>query len=166
VFREGALAGDRVADKPLPRAASERGIVPVPDQLQRLVDLFAASPKQVKVAAMVDYADRLPDPPPELVEEGALERVHECQTPFYVTSHVDADGKVTLWFQVPREAPTMRGYAGILAAGLNGSTVDEILEVPDTFYTAMGIEEVVSPLRMRGMGAILARIKSQLRQAA
>ncbi|MET0832256.1 MAG: SufE family protein, partial [Acidimicrobiia bacterium] len=49
---------------------------------------------------------------------------------------------------------------------LNGSTVDEILDVPDTFYTAMGIEEVVSPLRMRGMGAILARIKSQLREGA
>ena len=28
----------------------------------------------------------------------------------------------------------------------------------------MGIEEVVSPLRMRGMGAILARIKTQLRE--
>ena len=140
--------------------------MPVPDNLQRLVDLFAASPKQVKVAAMVDYADRLPDPPPELIEAGSLERVHECQTPFYVTSEVDPEGRVTLWFQVPREAPTMRGYAGILAEGLNGSTVDEILEVPDTFYTAMGIDEVVSPLRMRGMGAILARIKHQLAEAA
>jgi cysteine desulfuration protein SufE len=59
----------------------------------------------------------------------------------------------------------MRGYAGILADGLNGSTVQEILDVPDTFYLGMGIEEVVSPLRIRGMGAILARIKRQLREA-
>lgn len=139
--------------------------VATPERLQRLVDLFAESPKQVKVAAMVDYADRLADPPPELVEQGALERVHECQTPFYVTSEVDPDGRVTLWFQVPREAPTMRGYAGILADGLNGSTVEQILAVPDTFYTGMGLDEVVSPLRMRGMGAILARIKDQLRHA-
>ncbi len=139
--------------------------MPLPEPLQRLVDLFASSPKQIKIAAMVDYADRLPDPPPELVEDGGLERVHECQTPFFVTSRIDPEHRVTLYFEVPREAPTMRGYAGILAEGLNGSTVDEILEVPDTFYLGMGIEEVVSPLRLRGMAAILARIKDQLRRA-
>ncbi len=72
---------------------------------------------------------------------------------------------VTLHFEVPRESPTMRGYAGILADGFDGATANEILAVPDTFYLAMGIEEVVSALRLRGMGAILARIKHQLREA-
>ena len=73
---------------------------------------------------------------------------------------------MTLAFDVPRESPTMRGYAGLLADGLAGSTVDEILDVPDTFYLAMGIEEVVSQLRLRGMAAILAQIKRQVREAA
>lgn len=135
----------------------------LPDALQRLVDLFAASPKNIKIQAMVDYANRLGDPPAHLIADGALERVHECQTPFFVATEIDDEEKVTLFFEVPKESPTMRGYAGILADGLNGSTVDSILDVPDTFYLAMGIEEVVSPLRIRGMGAILARIKSQLR---
>ncbi|MGI8822690.1 MAG: SufE family protein [Acidimicrobiia bacterium] len=137
----------------------------VPERMERLVDLFASSPKHIKIAAMVDYADRLSNPPAELIEHGDLERVHECQTPFYVSTEVDPEGRVTLWFQVPRESPTMRGYAGILAEGLNGSTVDEILAVPDTFYLGMGIDEVVSPLRLRGMAAILARIKDQLRRS-
>ena len=139
--------------------------MPVPPKLQQLVDLFSASPKQVKVEALVDYAKRLADPPETVLQEGTLEQVHECQTPFFVAADVDDHGRVTLYFQVPQESPTMRGYAGILADGLNGSTVQEILDVPDTFYLGMGIEEVVSPLRLRGMGAILARIKRQLRQA-
>lgn len=134
----------------------------LPPRLQQLVDLFAASPKRIKIEAMVDYSNRLADIPERLREPGAMERVHECQTPFFVATEVDAGDAVTLHFEVPRESPTMRGYAGILADGLNGSTVDEILAVPDTFYLDMGIEEVVSPLRIRGMGAILARIKHQL----
>ncbi len=135
----------------------------IPEKLQQLVDLFAASPKQIKIQAMVDYSNRLPDPPPEFREPGAMERVHECQTPFFVATQIDpATHVVNLHFEVPRESPTMRGYAGILADGLEGATVEEILDVPDTFYLAMGIEEVVSALRIRGMGAILARIKHQL----
>jgi cysteine desulfuration protein SufE len=34
--------------------------------------------------------------------------------------------------------------------------------VPDDFFYGMGLEEVVTPLRLRGMGAILARIKRQV----
>lgn len=134
----------------------------LPESLQRLVDLFAASPRQVKVQALVDYSDRLPQPPDGLIDE-RLERVHECQTPFFVATVIDEDERVRLFFQVPRESPTIRGYAGILLEGLDGATADEVLAVPDTFYLDMGIDEVVTPLRVRGMGAILARIKQQLR---
>ncbi len=93
----------------------------LPAKLQQLVDLFAASPKQVKVEALVDYSKRLADPPPHLSSDGALERVHECQTPFFVATEIDPDGHVTLYFDVPMESPTMRGYAGILADGLDGA---------------------------------------------
>jgi cysteine desulfuration protein SufE len=135
----------------------------LPTNLQRLVELFAASPKAIKVQALVDYANRLPDPP-EHLRSGSLQRVHECQTPFSVAVELDADRRVQLHFEVPRESPTMRGYAGILAEGLNGSTVDEVMAVSPTFYTAMGLDEVVTPLRLRGMSAIIARIRSLIRE--
>lgn len=138
----------------------------LPPALQRLVDLFASSPKQIKVQALVDYSDRLAAPPAEVIGASHLEQVHECQTPFFVATEVDADNVVQLYFDVPREAPTMRGYAGILSEGLAGATVDEILAIPDTFYIDMGLAEVVSQLRLRGMGAIMATIKGQLRAAA
>ena len=56
----------------------------------------------------------------------------------------------------------MRGFAGILREGLEGSPWSEVMAVPPDFYTKMGLETVVSPLRMRGMGAILARLKRQI----
>lgn len=138
----------------------------LPAPLQRLVELFASSPKQIKVQALVDYSDRLATPPADVIGDGNLERVHECQTPFFVATDVDSEGIVHLHFDVPREAPTMRGYAGILSEGLNGATVEEILAIPETFYLDMGLAEVVSQLRLRGMAAIMGTIKAQLRATA
>ena len=135
----------------------------LPTKLQRIVDLFATAPKEVKLQALLDYSNRVPPLPPELADHpDRLERVHECQSPFFLATEIGPDGVVTLFFESPREAPTTRGYAGILSEGLGGATAEEVLAVPDDFYLDMGIEEVVSPLRLRGMGAILARMKRQI----
>jgi cysteine desulfuration protein SufE len=73
---------------------------------------------------------------------------------------------VTTWFDCPPEAPTTRAFAGILAEGLAGATADEVLAVPDDLYQRMGLAQVISPLRVRGGNAILARLKRQVRAAA
>ena len=72
------------------------------------------------------------------------------------------DGHVELFFDAPPEAPTTRGYAGVLSAGLSGGTVDEVLDTPADFFVGMGLAELISPLRLRGMSAILARVKRRL----
>jgi cysteine desulfuration protein SufE len=139
----------------------------LPDRLAAVVEEFAELPKELRLEALLDYSRRVPPLPPGLAgDTGAMEQVHECQTPFFVASEVADDGAVTLWFDAPPEAPTTRGFAGILAEGLNGASVEEVLAVPDGFYTTMGLHEVVSPLRLRGIGAILARIKRQLQARA
>jgi len=141
--------------------------VTTPAKLQRIVDLFAGAPKDLRLEALLEYSRKVPPLPSEL--EGhreAMEQVVECQTPFFLLTEVDDEGRVRLWFDVPPQAPTTRGFAGVLAEGLGGATVEEVLDTPDDFYTKMGLAEVISSLRLRGMSAILFRLKRQVAQAA
>lgn len=137
----------------------------LPPKLQEVVDRFAGAPRELRVQALLHYARKLPPLPPELADgRDALERVDECQTPFFLATELDDAGRVHLYFDCPPEAPTVRGFAGILYEGLEGTSPDEVLAVPDGFYQGMGLTEVVSPLRLRGFGAILSRLKRQVRE--
>ncbi len=131
--------------------------------LSRIVDLFAGAPKELRLQALLEYSKRLPALPAHYLEHREeLESVPECQTAFFLAAEVAPDGEVRLHFDCPPEAPTTRGFAGILHAGLDGSTVSEVLAVPNDFYMKMGLAEVVSTQRMRGMSAILGRLKRQV----
>ncbi len=139
----------------------------IPSSLQRVVDRFERAPRELRVQALLAYAKKVPPLPDELVEDRSdLERVHECQTPFFVATRVGDDGTVHFFFDAPPESPTVRGFAGILHEGLDGLSADEVLAVPPDFYARMGLGEVVSPLRLRGMSAILARLQRQVREAS
>lgn len=140
--------------------------MPLPEKLQSIVDQFAAAPRELRVQALLDYSRKVPALPAELAaDRDRLEQVHECQTPFFLATEVDEAGAVHLYFDCPPEAPTVRGFAGILREGLEGEPWEAVVEVPASFYTGMGLQEVVSALRLRGMGAILARLKRQIRES-
>ncbi len=135
----------------------------LPSRLQTIVDVLSSSPKEFRLEALLDYARRLPDLPERYADDPALlEEVPECQTPFFLVTELDEDGSVRMFFQAPPESPTVRGFAGLLVDGLYGVQATELLEVPNDFYYGMGLEEIVTPLRLRGMGAILARLKHQV----
>ena len=135
----------------------------VPPRLQEIVDQFAAAPREIRVQALLEYANRVPPLPSRYAEHRELlEEVHECQTPFFLAAETDEEGGLQLWFDCPPEAPTVRGFAGILCSGLAGESADTVLAVSPDFYRTMGLSEVVSVMRLRGMGAILARLKRQL----
>lgn len=125
--------------------------------------MFATAPPELRLQALLDYSRRLPDPPPRYADHPELlERVPECQTPFFLATELGPDQGLQLYFMVPAESPTVRGYAGILSEALEGAPADEVLNIPDDFYLRMGLQEAVSALRLRGMGAILARLKDQV----
>ena len=94
-----------------------------------------------------------------------MEQVHECQTPLFLAVEVVDSERVHLFFAAPPEAPTTRGFASIMYNGLDGETAETVLAVPNDFYNALRLGEAVSPLRLRGMAAMLARIKNQVRTA-
>lgn len=136
-----------------------------PAALQRIVDLFASAPKDLRLQALLEYSRKVPPLPEEYVDHpDLLEKVPECQTPFFLATQVDGDERVHVHFDVPAEAPTTRGFAGILHEGLDGATATEVLDTPDDFYMKMGLGEAISSLRLRGMTAILGRLKRQVRE--
>lgn len=139
----------------------------LPDRLAAVAATFRAVPAPLALELLLEHADALPPLPDALRDRPDLfERVTECQTPFFVATEVDDDRRVRLHFDAPEESPTTRGFAGILHAGLDGATVDEVLAVPGDFADALGLAKAISPLRLRGMAAILARVQRQVRSAA
>ena len=136
----------------------------MPAPLAEVVAEFAEVDGQDKLALLLEFATELPDLPAHL-EEAAMEPVPECQSPLFL--HVDAADRdrVRLYFSAPMEAPTTRGFAAILAAGLDGQPAEDILATPDDFYAELGLAKLISPLRLRGMSAMLTRIKRRLRTA-
>lgn len=132
------------------------------EELQKIATMFVDAPKQVRLQALLDYSRRLPDLPERLQRDhDMLVDVPECQTPFSLRVEPE-NGVVRIFFKVPAEAPTVRGYAGILHDALDGAPPEEILEVPNDFYQYMGLQEAVSGQRLRGMGGILARLKAEV----
>ncbi|RKS77565.1 cysteine desulfuration protein SufE [Motilibacter peucedani] len=137
----------------------------LPPALAEVVDDFAAVAPRDRLQLLLEMGQELPPLPERFTaSHEAMEQVHECQSPLFLAVETEP-GAVHLFFDAPREAPTTRGFAGILHAGLEGSTPDEVLDVPDDFYVRLGLAELVSPLRLRGMAAMLARIKGQVRAA-
>jgi len=136
----------------------------VPAALAEIRDDFLALPQKERLTLLLEFSNELPELPERYQEHPDLfERVVECQSPVYIFVEVDADDSVHLYATAPRESPTTRGFASILAQGLDGLSVDEVLEVPDDYPQSIGLTEAVSPLRIRGMTALLARTKRQIR---
>lgn len=134
----------------------------LPESLVQVASDFAEVEGQDKLRLLLEFADELPALPADL-EEAAMEPVPECQSPLFL--HVDASDRqrVRLFFSAPPEAPTTRGFASIWAAGLDGESAETILGVPEDFASTLGLAALISPLRLRGMSAMLTRIKRRLR---
>ena len=118
-----------------------------------------------RLQLLLEFSNELPELPEQYRDHPDLfERVEECQSPVFIFVEVDEANVVHLFAMAPKEAPTTRGFASILVQGLAGLTVDEVLAVPDDFPNTIGLTEAVSPLRIRGMTAMLGRIKRQIRE--
>lgn len=144
----------------------------LPETLSEIAEDFTALSARDRLTLLLEFSDGLPELPERFLgHPELLERVEECQSPLFLAVEVEdgtanassAEDTVRLFFQAPPEAPTTRGFAGILHEGLDGLSVAEVLAVPDDAAYRLGLGEAVSPLRLRGMAAMLGRIKRQVR---
>ncbi|GAA1222290.1 SufE family protein [Pseudonocardia alaniniphila] len=140
----------------------------LPPQLAELVEDFSEVGPKDRLQLLLELSQELPELPQRYADAAdTMEQVHECQSPLFLAVEVEPGGDRTvhLFFSAPPEAPTTRGFASIMHTGLDGEPAAEVLAVPDDFYTQLGLAQAVSPLRLRGMAAMLSRIKNQVRMA-
>ena len=132
----------------------------IPPRLEELIEDFEILEGQEKLMYLLELSEQLPDLPPRLQEKReAFGQVHECMSPVFILSELE-DGRLRFYFDIPREAPTVRGYGMILYDGLDNLPPEEILQVPNEFYMALGLQKVMTGQRLNGMGAILRYMKN------
>lgn len=143
----------------------------LPDALAAIVDDFNALSQPDRLQLLLEFSQGLPELPERYAEHPELlEPVPECQSPIFLIVEIDdaagtgPDSVVHLFFSAPAEAPTTRGFAGILHEGLDGLTAGEVLAVPGDISDRLGLAQAITPLRLRGMGGMLGRIQRQVRE--
>jgi cysteine desulfuration protein SufE len=144
----------------------------LPASLAEIVDDFQALTEPERLQLLLEFSQGLPELPDRLKDHPELlEQVVECQSPLFLTIETErqdatSPASVRLFFKAPPEAPTTRGFAGVLHEGLDGLTAPEILAVPDDMPELLGLTRAITPLRMRGMTAMLGRIKRKVAASA
>lgn len=139
----------------------------LPQSLADVVTDFAETDSSDRLQLLLELASDLPELPPRYSDHPELlEQVPECQSPIFLVTEVENpeqgdEAIVRLHFSAPPEAPTTRGFAGILYEGLNGQTAEVVLSIPADLPLRLSMTDLVSPLRLRGMSGMLSRIQRQ-----
>jgi cysteine desulfuration protein SufE len=134
--------------------------------LDNLIPRFKAADRQTRLQTLLDYSNKLPPLPARFEAEKELghNRVDECQTTVYLFVEVD-QGRVHLYADIPREAPTVRGFVSLLARTLEGASPDAVAQLPMDLLDQLGLSETLGMTRTQGLTAILHRIKSSVATA-
>jgi cysteine desulfuration protein SufE len=134
--------------------------------LQKIQAEFQEVDARDRLAMLLEFAETLPELPQRYhaKRDAGENRIHECQSPVFMWVEV-VDGHVEIYADVPRSAPTVRGFIGLLVAALSGASPAEILGLPPTLLQQLGLLEALGMLRMRGLQAILHRLKTSVAAA-
>lgn len=145
-------------------ATIEAKIARCPAALQTIIDEFREALPRERLELLLEYADSLPDLPARLHDKrDNMEQIHECQSPVFLHTELE-QGQVYFYLDIPREAPTVRGYASILVEGINGATPAAIQTMPEDVYMLLGLHEAITPQRLRGLHALAVYMKRQVQR--
>lgn len=146
----------------------------LPETLRGIVEDFQSVPDPEKLELLLEFSEELPSLPERYAgHEDEMEQVVECQTPLFLAVELEGpdaagagsapeDSIVHLFISAPPEAPTSRGFASVLAQGLEGLPARTVLSVPEDLSARLGLQKALTPLRLRGMSAMLGRIKRNI----
>lgn len=132
-------------------------------RLEEIAAEFNELEPRERLELLLDFAEGLPPLPPEYQaqRDAGLHRVHECQTPVFLWVECEG-GRVRIHGDVAPEAPTVKGFVGILVEAFSGATPDEVLAAPADLIHRLGLVEALGMVRMRGLSAIQSRIRAEV----
>jgi len=135
--------------------------------LENLIPRFKSANRETRLETLLDYSKKLTPLPERYEAEKQLghNRVDECQTSVYLWVEVE-EGRVHIYADVPREAPTVRGFVSLLARTLDGQTPEVVAKLPLDLLDRLGLSETLGMTRTQGLTAILHRIKKSVASAA
>jgi cysteine desulfuration protein SufE len=133
------------------------------NRLDEIVAEFADLEPRERLELLLDFADGLPALPREYQasRDAGENRVHECQTPVYLWVKVK-NGRVEVYADVAEDAPTVRGFVGVLIEAFFGADPGEVVAVKSNLLARLGLMEALGMVRMRGLTAVLNRIRSEV----
>jgi cysteine desulfuration protein SufE len=136
-------------------------------KLDQIVGDFADLEPRERLELLLEFAEGLPPLPSryQAEKDRGEHRVHECQTPVFLWVEVN-DGVVQVYGDVAPEAPTVKGFVGILADAFSGASPEEVLSVQPDLLQRLGLVQALGMMRMRGLQAIQYTILDQVRKAA
>ena len=109
----------------------------LPGAFAEIADDFHALTGRDRLQLLLEFANGLPALPERYAEHPELlEPVPECQSPIFLITEVEGGGReatARLFFSAPPEAPTTRGFAGILSeGGVSVATVEQTVIATST----------------------------------
>ena len=140
----------------------EEKIERTPPPLREIIEDFRSMEPRERLESLLDFAMNMPELPGFLHDaRDQMDQVHECQTPVFVFADI-VDAGVLVYIDVPKESPTVRGYAAIVQEGLERAAPEVVLQTPDDIYYLLGLHEAISPQRLRGLHVLMAYLKRQV----
>ena len=128
--------------------------------LDKIIQRFQGTNRETRLEMLLDLSERL-SPLPErfhAARDHGVNRVTECQTPVFLFAEL-LDGKFQLYADVPREAPTVRGFVSLLAKGLNGESPEAASRIPSDLLDQLKLGEALGMTRTQGLSAVVQRVK-------
>jgi cysteine desulfuration protein SufE len=130
------------------------------EKLEELVNELGEADRQERIELLIDLARTLPPLPDRLAEyKDEAHRVPECQSPVFLFAEREGDSFV-LHADAPPEAPTVRGFVGLLVEGLSGAPLREVQSVPTDLIVRSGLLEILGMQRVSGLNGVLRRLKA------
>jgi cysteine desulfuration protein SufE len=136
-------------------------------KLDKIVAEFADLEPRERLELLLEFAEKLPPLPQRYQAErdAGMHRIVECQTPTFIWVEI-VDGHVQIHADAAPEAPTVKGFVGILVDAFNGATPETVLATQPDLLHRLGLLESLGMVRMRGLAAIQHYIRKQVIQAA